>query len=76
MSGAGSIKDDGSDDSYIYEVKDVSGSYRLDPKAIRQMYVRAVRQGKLPCWLLVWNTEGFTAEIKIVPNGKAMMNHE
>ena len=70
-SGAGDIKDDGHDDMYVYEVKDTDAkTFRLIGKELKTTYVRAVRQGRLAMWLIHFNKLGFTAEIRLVPNGR------
>jgi hypothetical protein len=73
-SGAGSIKDDGSDDEYVYEVKDATKSFTLKSKELRATFVRAVRQGKLPMWLVYFGDGDFTAEIRLVPGGKELIS--
>lgn len=74
-SGAGNIKDDGHDDMYVYEVKDTdSKTFRLIGKELKATYVRAVRQGRVAMWLVHFNKLGFTAEIRLVPNGKEMIS--
>lgn len=72
-SGAGRIKEDGHDDIYLYEVKDAVKSFTLNAKDLRATFVRAVRQGLLPCWLIYFNDGDFTAEIRLVPGGKEII---
>lgn len=68
-SGAGNIKDDGSDEDYVYEIKDTAkASFRLVANDLRATYLRAIRQGKLAIWLVHFPEEGFTAEIRLVPD--------
>lgn len=68
-SGAGHIKDDGSDDDFIYEVKETAKrSFVLSVKELRSTYRRALRQGKLAVWLIHFPNEGFTAEVKLIPD--------
>jgi hypothetical protein len=75
-SGAGHIKDDGHDEVYLYEVKEAGKSIRLTAKDLRATFVRAVRQGRLPCWLIVFRDDGFTAEIRLVPGGGELLDDE
>lgn len=67
MSGAGDIKDDGSDDNFVFEVKDTTGNYTLNGKAIKQLHQRAVRQGKLSRWVVHFADSNLTADIYITP---------
>jgi hypothetical protein len=72
-SGAGSIKEDGHDDVYLFEVKDARKTFRLSAAALRATFVRAVRQGRVGCWLVYFSDEDFTAEIRLVPGGKELI---
>lgn len=73
-SGAGVVKDDGHDDEYVYEYKTTDGkTFRLVGKELKATYVRAIRSGRLPCWLVNMQDLGFTLEIKLVPNGIGVM---
>lgn len=71
-SGAGSIKEDGSDDEFLYEVKDAMKQFSLRGDSLRTSFVRATRQGKEAVWLVYFTEAGLTAEIKIV-NGRKMV---
>lgn len=48
MSGAGSIKADGSDDDYLYEIKDANVSYTMNAYDLATLHHQAVIQGKTP----------------------------
>ena len=73
-SGAGPIKDDGHDDVHQYECKDARKSYTLNGKEMQATFVRAIRQGRVACWLVNFKDLGFTVECKLIPNGKGVMN--
>lgn len=66
MSGAGSIKGDGSDDEHHYEVKDANKSYTLSGEYIRTHYREAIAEAK-EAIMLVHFANGMTAYITIVP---------
>jgi hypothetical protein len=54
MSGAGRIKQDGSDDTTTYEVKDALKQFVLKEKEVRDAFVNAARNGKASVWLIVF----------------------
>lgn len=68
-SGAGRIKDDGHDEDHVYEVK-FTGKKQFTLKAadLRATFQRAIRQGKLAVWLITFEDENFTAEVRLVPD--------
>lgn len=65
-SGAGRIKEDGSDQEAVYEVKETQNSYRLVAKELRQTRRRAARQGKQSIWIIKF--PGFIVECRILPD--------
>ena len=71
MSGAGSIKYDGSDRETIAEVKDANQSFTLKGKELGESYRHAVREGKEAVWLIKFADgllpRGHVAEVRIVP---------
>lgn len=69
-SGAGRIKEDGSNGETVYEVKDCRKTYTLKAKDLRASFVNAVRQGKDSTWLIYFDDVNFTAEVRLVPGGK------
>lgn len=74
MSGAGSIKEDGSDDHTLYEVKDARKSFTLNAKDLHATLVRAARQGKQGVWLIHFSDTNTTAEIKLLPGGRELLS--
>lgn len=46
MSGAGRIKDDASTDDVIYEFKSVKSTHTLSGKALLDLLLRSIKQGK------------------------------
>lgn len=76
-SGAGKIKDDGSDDHNLYEVKLCRKSFRLDVKDLKALVVRAVRQNKNGVMLIVFDDgdTDLTAEVRLVPGGRELIAH-
>lgn len=69
MSGAGSIKEDGSDAHNLYEVKLANKSFSLSAKDLKKTLVRAIRQGKQGVWLVYFSDADITAEIRLCPGG-------
>jgi hypothetical protein len=51
-SGAGKIKDDGSDDEHLYEVKDANASHTVKGDDLLALYQRGIRQGLVPVYLI------------------------
>lgn len=84
MSGAGSIKDDGSThtvgaellEDEVFEIKDCVKSFRLSAKDLRKSFVNAVRQGKTSVWLIYFTDQNFTAEVRLVPGGAELVEEE
>jgi hypothetical protein len=72
-SGAGHIKDDGSDDHRLYEIKDARRTHTLNADELRALYVRAVRQGKQAVYLIYFSDQDWTLECRLVPGGKGLM---
>ena len=52
MSGAGRIKQDGHDDTSLFEVKDARNIFSIHLNDITELWVRAVRQGLEPVLLV------------------------
>lgn len=67
-SGAGRIKEDGSDDQFLYEVKDANKSFALHGKDLLVSFIRAVRQGKEAVWIVQF-ANGVEAEIHVRRKG-------
>lgn len=72
MSGAGSIKEDGSDEHCLYEVKLTRKSFSLKGSDLLKTLVRAVRQGKMGVWLIYFSDHDLTAEIRLVRGGREL----
>ena len=64
-SGAGTIKDDGHDDDYVYEVKDARKTITLNGKELLATHHRATRQGRQAVWLIQFTDLGIEAEMTI-----------
>ena len=73
-SGAGSIKEDGSDDDLLYEVKDCRKSFTLKAADLETTFIRAVRQGKMGCWLIYFSDRDITAEVRLLPGGRELLS--
>lgn len=70
-SGAGSIKEDGSDDHNLYEIKNTrKKSFSLKALDLRTSFKRAVQQGKRSVWIIDFDDESFVAEVRLVPKGR------
>jgi hypothetical protein len=67
MSGAGGIKADGSDDVYLYEIKDANLSHVLNGQELHGLWLRAIRQGKQAVYIVQF--PDFTIEAHITPRG-------
>jgi hypothetical protein len=67
MSGAGRIKADGSDDDYLYEIKDANKSFTLKSDDLRFLYAEAVKQMRQPVMLVSFQHGDLTAVIQVVP---------
>lgn len=72
-SGAGNIKDDGSDEHIVYEVKDARKNYTLKVAELVTLYKRAVRQGKMGVFLIYFSDCDMTAEIRLTPGGRELV---
>lgn len=64
MSGAGSIKFDGSDEETLYEVKDAPTQYTLKSDELKSLWKQAMRQGKDPVFIIQFET-GMRAVIEV-----------
>lgn len=64
-SGAGRIKDDGSDQERLYEVKDAVKTHTLKAEDLRSLRVRAAKQGKAAVYIVKF--PGFELECTIFP---------
>lgn len=64
-SGAGRIKDDGSSDTEVMEIKDVSKSHTLTGAALDILLRRAVRQGKEAVYIVNFRDAKVEATITI-----------
>lgn len=65
MSGAGRIKDDASDDQTQYEFKSVGKKHTLDGWALDGLFVRAIRQGKTPIYVVEFEDAQIVATITL-----------
>lgn len=63
-SGAGRIKEDGSDSERLYEVKDANRSFTLRGTDLAQSFARGVQQGKDAVWIVQF-ANGIEAEIHL-----------
>jgi hypothetical protein len=72
-SGAGHIKHDGSDDEFLVEVKDARKSYTMKSTELRELTTRAIRQSKLPMFLVYFIDGDFTLECHVIPGGKELI---
>ena len=63
-SGAGRIKEDGSTEDDLIEVKDANLSFSLKGADLLQTFVRATRQGKNGVWVIKF-ANGIEAEIRL-----------
>lgn len=52
MSGAGRIKEDGSDEDNLYEVKNANRTFNLDSRDLLLSYIRGCRAGKDAQWII------------------------
>jgi hypothetical protein len=65
MSGAGSIKYDGSDEDTVYEIKDANKVFPLDGKYLRDGFHHAARQSKDFVLVVYFTDSEVTAYIKV-----------
>lgn len=73
-SGAGHIKDDGSDEHRLYEVKDARKTHTIKADELRALFVRAVRQNKQGIYLVYFSDCDFTLECRLIPGGKGLVS--
>ena len=64
-SGAGSIKDDGSDDETVYEIKSAKKAHTLRGDYLNRLYERATKQGKEAVMIVVFTDAGIRATITL-----------
>ena len=64
-SGAGSIKEDGHTDDFLYEVKDANKSFTLNGKELLVSIIRGIRQGRQARWVIYFTHYDITAEIHL-----------
>lgn len=64
-SGALRIKHDASDAETLYEIKDANKTYTLKADELNQLWVRAVREGKEPIFIVTFLHHGVRATITI-----------
>lgn len=70
MSGAGRIKDDASNDEAVFEFKNVFKSHSLRGTDLLALFVRAVRQGKQPIYVVYFEDVAITAEIRLTKGNR------
>lgn len=75
-SGAGHIKEDGSDEHLLYEVKDARKTFTLNAKDLKTTFTRALRQGKMGVWLVYFSDQDVTVEIRLIPGGRELVGHD
>jgi len=64
-SGALGIKHDASDAEHLYEMKDANKSYSLKAEELHTLWVRAVREGKEPVFIVTFQDRGIKATMTI-----------
>lgn len=64
-SGAGKIKDDGSSDSELFEVKDANKTHTLKATDLLALFQRAVRQHKEAKYIIYFRSVNLTATITL-----------
>lgn len=64
-SGAGSIKDDGSTDAEVLEIKDAMESHTLKGTTLLQLFNRAAKQGKDAHYIIYFTKANVTATISL-----------
>lgn len=66
MSGAGRMKGDGSDEQFLYEVKDAAGknSYRITEAELRTLWKQSAKEGKEPVFVIVFGEFTLRGEIE------------
>jgi hypothetical protein len=65
MSGAGSIKDDGSTDDELIEVKQVKRSHTMQGRDLNTLFRRATEQGKEAVYIVHYIDNNITAEVRL-----------
>src|SRR5690242_8178480 len=63
-SGAGTIKEDGSTQECLYEIKDARKAFQLNAKDLQTSRRRAIQQDKQAVWIITF-ANGITAEVYI-----------
>ncbi len=71
MSGAGSIKYDGSDEEHVYEIKDAEVAYVLQGKYLRDGFQQAARQSKRFVLVVHFVDADVTARIHTTIGGRS-----
>lgn len=69
MSGAGSIKDDGSNDEYLFEIKDAVKKHTLDADALWALFKRGIQQDREALYLVHFAKNDFVLECRVIPGG-------
>lgn len=64
-SGAGSIKDDGSSEGALFEVKDAQKTHTLHGKTLNSLFRRAVAQDKDAVYIVYFGDYNLTAEVRL-----------
>jgi hypothetical protein len=64
-SGAGKIKDDGSTDEEVMEIKDAKRSHTLKASDLEALYKRAAQQGKEARYIVYFSDNDLAAEITL-----------
>lgn len=70
MSGAGSIKDDASNDAYLFEIKDAQRVHQIDGRVLFALFKRGVRQGREALYVIQFNDPDIVVECRVVPGGR------
>jgi hypothetical protein len=60
MSGAGSIKDDASNDVAVYEFKNVQKTHTINGSALKGLWRRAIKQDKTPMYVIYFEDDDLT----------------
>ena len=68
-SGSGRIKEDGSDATTLYEVKDAGKTHTLSSKDLETSWIRAARQDKDSVWIIKFGN-GITATIHLTKEAR------
>lgn len=70
MSGAGSIKDDASNDVAVFEFKNVLKTHTMNGKALKGLWRRATRQDKAAMYVIYFEAEDLTVTCHITKGKK------